>query len=148
MLFFDTNVLVYLRDPRDPAKTAAARDWLAAAIRRDAHVVSPQVIGEFLHILSRRSFGYGHAEISAELAMLSRFSRGETTNDVLARAAVIKGKTGFRLWDCVILVNAIDAGCSHLLSEDYEHGRVVDGVMIINPFLQKPETVLGALRNS
>jgi predicted nucleic acid-binding protein len=33
-------------------------------------------------------------------------------------------------------------GCSHFLSEDMQHGQIVDGVTIINPFLALPGELL------
>ena len=43
--FFDTNVLVYAHDPRDPVKQALARRLLTDAISNDTGVVSAQVLG-------------------------------------------------------------------------------------------------------
>jgi predicted nucleic acid-binding protein len=42
---------------------------------------------------------------------------------------------GFSLWDALILRCAMQSGCSVLLTEDMQHGRVIDGVKIVNPFL-------------
>jgi predicted nucleic acid-binding protein len=41
----------------------------------------------------------------------------------------------FSYWDALILHCAKKSGCRILLSEDMQHGRVVDGVEIVNPFL-------------
>jgi predicted nucleic acid-binding protein len=38
-------------------------------------------------------------------------------------------------WDALILHCAKQAGCREVLSEDMQHGQVVDGVRIVNPFL-------------
>jgi predicted nucleic acid-binding protein len=148
VLFFDTNVLIYMRDPRDARKQAAARHWLDRASDDNLHVVSPQVIGEFAHVMARREYGLAPDALRIEISKLSRFSRGETSTDVLLRGADLRKRTGFQFWDCVIAINAIDAGCRYLLSEDYEHQRKVDGVTIINPFLETPEPILAALRQN
>jgi predicted nucleic acid-binding protein len=42
---------------------------------------------------------------------------------------------GFSIWDGLIVAAAIDAKCSTLLTEDLQHGQVVEGLRIENPFL-------------
>ena len=42
--FIDTNVLLYAQDPQDPAKRAAAADWIGALAAREALVINPQII--------------------------------------------------------------------------------------------------------
>jgi predicted nucleic acid-binding protein len=37
-------------------------------------------------------------------------------------------------WDALIVQAAIVGGATHLLSEDLQHGRTIDGVTIQNPF--------------
>ncbi|HUO85631.1 MAG TPA: VapC toxin family PIN domain ribonuclease, partial [Thermoanaerobaculia bacterium] len=37
-------------------------------------------------------------------------------------------------WDALIVRAAVLAGCSVLLSEDFQHGEMIDGVRIENPF--------------
>jgi len=43
---------------------------------------------------------------------------------------------GFSIWDGLIVAAAIEAKCSALLTEDLQHGQVVEGVRIENPFLK------------
>lgn len=40
----------------------------------------------------------------------------------------------FSFWDGMIVRAAVTAGCKVLLTEDLQHGRVIDGVRIENPF--------------
>ena len=40
----------------------------------------------------------------------------------------------FSFWDALIVRTAAAAGCGLLLTEDLQHGQVVDGVRIENPF--------------
>jgi predicted nucleic acid-binding protein len=39
------------------------------------------------------------------------------------------------LWDSLVVRSAAVAGCATLLTEDLQHGRVIDGVRVTNPFL-------------
>jgi predicted nucleic acid-binding protein len=39
-------------------------------------------------------------------------------------------------YDSLIVAAALEAGCSALLSEDLQHGRIIDGRLTVrNPFL-------------
>jgi predicted nucleic acid-binding protein len=38
-------------------------------------------------------------------------------------------------WDALILRCAASARCTHLITEDLQHGQVLDGVRIENPFV-------------
>ena len=50
LVFVDTNVFVYARDPRDPAKQAKARDWLGLLWERQRGRTSMQVLNEFYDV--------------------------------------------------------------------------------------------------
>ena len=39
-------------------------------------------------------------------------------------------------WDGLIITAAEAAGCLHLFSEDMNHGQIIRGVKIVNPFRQ------------
>ncbi len=54
--FVDTNVLVYLRDPRFPEKTSRSAAWLRTARRNGRLVLSPQIANELCATLLRRGF--------------------------------------------------------------------------------------------
>ena len=51
------------------------------------------------------------------------------------RALGLSGRYGFSIWDSLIVAAAAEARCSKLLTEDLQHGQVIDGVRIENPFL-------------
>jgi predicted nucleic acid-binding protein len=41
---------------------------------------------------------------------------------------------GFSYWDSAIVAAARALGCDRLYTEDLSHGRVVEGIAIIDPF--------------
>ena len=41
----------------------------------------------------------------------------------------------FSLWDAMIVEAALKAGADRLLTEDFQHGRVIEGMRVENPFL-------------
>jgi predicted nucleic acid-binding protein len=141
-VFVDTNVFLYARDDRFPEKQAEALRWLAALAKRGSIVVGPQVLGEIHAVLLRGKLRIAPEEARRTTLALEGWSSGATDLDLIADAWSLRERTGFQWWDCVILGAAIRSGCPFLLSEDYQHGREVEGTTIINPFRVSPETIL------
>ena len=127
--FIDTNVLVYAQEA--DAKSETARRVVLAG-----GVISVQVLSEFADVL-RRKFRLEWAliaealsDVRAALDPVRPISIETHTHAVaLARAY------GFRFYDALILASALDAGCDTLLTEDFQTGRRVDGLTIVNPFV-------------
>lgn len=132
--FLDTNVLVYSDDPRDLVKQTKALDLIKDHLRRRTGVVSLQVLQEYFVSVT------GKLKLDAELAkrrveVFARFQVAEpTVSDILA-AIDPHRLHGFSYWDALVIRCASQSGCSVLLTEDLQNGRVVDGVEIVNPFL-------------
>jgi predicted nucleic acid-binding protein len=42
---------------------------------------------------------------------------------------------GYAYWDSLVIRCALVSGCKVILSEDMQHGQVIDGLRIVNPFL-------------
>jgi predicted nucleic acid-binding protein len=132
--FLDTNVLVYSDDPRDPAKQAKALNLIKDHLRMRTGVVSLQVLQEYFVSAT------GKLKLDAELAkqrveVFAKFHVAEpTVNDILA-AIDMHRLHSFSYWDALVLRMAKQTGCRVLLTEDMQHGQVVDGVRIVNPFL-------------
>jgi predicted nucleic acid-binding protein len=131
---FDTNILVYSDDPRDPGKQQIALNLIKMHLRMRTGVVSLQVLQEYFVSATRK------LKLDAELAkrrmeVFARFQVAEPVlNDILA-AIDLHRLNGFSYYDALVLRMAKEAGCRILLSEDMQHGQVVDGVRIVNPFV-------------
>ncbi len=54
----------------------------------------------------------------------------------LRRALAAVSEHGLSFWDAMLWACAREADCSLLLSEDFQHGRVIDGVRCHNPFVE------------
>ena len=141
-VFVDSNVFLYARDDRFPVKQERAQLWLSVLSARDAAVVSPQVLGEIHNTLLRGKIQVTVDEVRRTTLVLETWSHGATDLELIASAWSLRGQTRFQWWDCVILGSAIRAGCSYLLSEDFQHGREVGGITIVDPFQAGPETIM------
>ena len=128
-VFFDTNVLVYMTDS-DPARASRSRDLVRAG-----GVISVQVLNEFTDV-ARRKLKLTIPEIrlfllSVRLTCLVVPVKTATHE----RGVVIAERYGYRTYDCMIIAAAQLAGCKTLYSEDLQHGQVVDGLRIVNPYV-------------
>jgi predicted nucleic acid-binding protein len=132
--FLDTNVLVYSDDPRNPAKQAKALNLIKDHLRMRTGVVSLQVLQEyFVTATGKLRLDPGLAKQRVEV--FASFHVAEpAVGDILA-AIDLHRLHGFSYWDALVLRMAGQSGCRVLLTEDMQHGQVIDGVRIVNPFL-------------
>ena len=140
-VFVDTNVFLYARDDREPSKEAAAARWLSVLADRGVLVVSPQVLGEFLHVTLGGKLPITADEARKATVDLEAYSQGAVDLESIRIAWSLRRETAFPWWDCAILGSAVRAGCRYLLTEDFQHGRTLHGVTILNPFTVGPEAV-------
>jgi predicted nucleic acid-binding protein len=134
MVFFDTNVLLYSIS-RDPAE-AAKREIAVVLLDRADGALSVQVLGEFYVQATRptRSEPLRHELAVALISKWSRFHVQEINLSILNAALEIKAAHRFSYWDSAIIAAARALGCRELYTEDMSHGRIVEGVTILNPF--------------
>jgi predicted nucleic acid-binding protein len=132
--FFDSNILLYCDDAANPAKQLRAVELVLEHQRRNTGVVSLQVLQEYF-VNSTRKLRVEAALARQKVEVYTRFHVVEpSVSDILA-AIDLHRLRGFSYWDALILRCARQAGCSVLLTEDMQHGQVIEGVRIVNPFI-------------
>jgi predicted nucleic acid-binding protein len=131
--FFDTNILVYADDDDAPAKQRVARDLWHAHRRDGTGVVSLQVLQEYFVTVTGK-LKHDPRKARRKVELLAEFDVAEPdVSDILA-AIDLHRLHGFSFWDALILRSAQQAGCRVLLSEDFQGGREIDGIQVVNPF--------------
>ena len=135
--FFDSNILVYAFDQRDPRRSSIAQDLLARAQREHSAVISAQVVQETLNVLMRRLTPPMSATNARKVLdhILVPLWRIHPSAALYARGLGIQERYGFSFYDSLIVAAALAGGCSRLLSEDMQHGQQIEGVRVENPFL-------------
>lgn len=133
--FFDTNILLYLLSV-DTAKADRAEEVIAAG-----GIVSVRVLNEFVAVATRK-LGMPWHEIEEVLAQLRAVLQIEAlTIETHERGLAIAKRYGFSIYDCLIAASALNAECTVLYSEDFQHGQVVDErLTVCNPFIASRET--------
>ncbi|MBI4507486.1 MAG: PIN domain-containing protein [Chloroflexi bacterium] len=132
----DTNVLVYVYDPRDGVKQERALLVVDRLIASRRAVVSVQCLSEFFRVVTQRL-----PERMTGQEALTRVRRLARVCHVLdlTAAIVVEGchgasEHGLAIWDALIWAVAKLNQVPCVLTEDAEHGRVVEGVRFLNPF--------------
>lgn len=133
--FVDTNILLYSigDDPTDRGKCVRARAILASS----ELILSVQVFQEF-YVQATRPSSPGRISHELALAFISRWRRFQVqpiTQALFDRALDLCARYKLSYWDSAIIAAAAAAGCAEVLTEDMQHGAVLAGVRIHNPFL-------------
>lgn len=132
--FFDSNVLIYGDDAAYGAKQSRALNLIEEHLRNGTGVVSIQVLQEYFVNVTRK-LGVNPALAKSKVEVFAKFQViVPDVADVLA-AIDLHRLSGLSYWDTLIVRCAKQAGCSALLTEDMQHGQLIDGVRIVNPFL-------------
>lgn len=136
LVFVDTNILAYARDPRDPRKQAIAMDWLRLLANQRTGRLSWQVLIEFYAVATHpRKLAMVETAAQADILALEAWNPVRPDAELLQRAWGVQSRYGFSWWDAMVVAAALHAGCSTLLSEDLQHEQRVEGTLtIIDPF--------------
>ena len=126
--FFDTNIPLYLLSG-DARKASLAEDLMA-----EGGTISVQVLNEFTAV-ARRKHTTPWPKIEVMLGALKQVCDVEPlTPAVHERAIVLAQRWRIPIYEAMIAASAFEAGCTVLYSEDFQDGRIVDGMIIRNPF--------------
>lgn len=134
--FFDSNVLIYTFDTRDPRRCAIAQGLLARAQREHSAIISAQVVQETLNVLGRRLTPPMSAADARKVLdhILVPLWRIHPSTALYARGLDIQERYGFSFYDSLIVAAALEGGCTRLLTEDMQHGQQIEGLRVENPF--------------
>jgi predicted nucleic acid-binding protein len=133
--FFDTNVLVYLFDNRDPEKKIRAQQIFAEESERGRAVLSTQVLQEFYWAVTRKLSSPLPAEVAEERVRdFSRLPLVRVDAPMILAAIARSRSQSFSFWDSLVVEAALRAGAGRLLTEDLQHGQRIEGLTVENPF--------------
>jgi len=131
--FVDTNVLVYAVAEDEKLKRTRAREVLSDCVEKGSAVISSQILQEFYSV-STNKMGLDalHArDLTQRWTSMETVSMGPA--DVLA-AIDVSILNCLSIWDSLVVTAAAKSNCEVLLTEDLNHGQVINGVRIENPF--------------
>jgi predicted nucleic acid-binding protein len=129
----DTNVLLYVHDPRDPRKQAMATTLVAALT--DA-VLFWQVACEYVAASRKLApLGFRQDDAWRELLRLQSLWNCVTPQwPHLSRCQTLIQTRSLSFWDALLIGAALESGVQKLYSEDLVGIGNIPGIDIINPF--------------
>jgi predicted nucleic acid-binding protein len=142
-VFVDTNVLIYALDDADLKKQEAAREWRAELWKRRQGRISFQVLQEF-YVKVTRKWPNVRQDARSEVRDLLAWRPLSVDGVMLERAWKIRDRYQISFWDALIVAAAKSASCRYLLTEDFQAGQDLDGLLVVNPFRNDPASLLSA----
>lgn len=134
--FLDTNIIVYSFDPDHPAKQKKARGLIEKALKENRGVISFQVVQEFFNVALRKfqkPLSLPECQLYLD-EVLWPLCEVLPSKELYQAGFHLKKETGFSFYDSIIVAASHQSGCKILYSEDLEHGRKINGLLIENPF--------------
>ncbi len=127
--FFDSNVLLYL------GSVEAFKADAVDALLSDGGTISVQVLDEFASV-SQRKLRRSMREIRAVLDEIRAVCDVVTaTLAVHEKGLDIAERFKFSVYDSMLISAALWANCTIFYTEDLQHGQVIEGLAIRNPFI-------------
>src|SRR5437016_6144086 len=120
-VFFDTNVLVYAYDPRDPRKLQIAAELIAQGIRTSTGVISAQVLSEFA-LTALQKLHQSSQIVVQELRAFEELQIIQLAPELIRQAVEVRELYKIHFWDAQIIAAAEAANCEAVLSEDLSAG--------------------------
>jgi predicted nucleic acid-binding protein len=147
LISFDTNILVYAAAEGTDERHVRAVALIGEAVRSQRCIQTLQSLAEFYNVTTRR-VGIAPdraAEIVTGWQRVVPVDAASMADLDHAMRAVREHQLSF--WDALLWATVRRAGVTVLVSEDFQDGRVIEGVRIANPFVAANDTVIGdALR--
>ncbi len=136
LVFVDTNVLVYARDPREPAKQAQAREWLHTLWNEQRGRTSIHVLSEYFDVVTRKlKTPVSREDAWDDVQFYLTWNPQPIDADVLTRAHELARRQRLSWWDCLVIAAAQAQECVLLLSEDIRDEADFAGLIVRNPFV-------------
>jgi predicted nucleic acid-binding protein len=143
-VFVDSNVLVYERDSSEPEKQPLAEAWVRRLWETRSARVSYQVLHEYyVNVTTKLKPGLTTDEAQRDVRDLMAWKPLALDWTILDGAFTVEHRFRLSFWDALIVSAAQRAECPYLLTEDLQSGQDFDGVVVLNPFEQGPEKILG-----
>lgn len=133
--FVDTNILVYAYDIDAGPKREVALNLISDLWRSRLGVISTQVLQEFYVTVTRKLANpLDRATARRVLGAYAAWPVHAIDFDDVVAASDIEERRQLSFWGALIISAAISARAERLVSEDFQSGRTIEGVMVVNPF--------------
>lgn len=136
--FFDTNVLAYALDEKEPSKRQRSVELLKQAVVEGKAVVSNQVLAELFWVIRRKFNSPGI--MSKALDFIEAASKEEKilklnySHKTVNKAARLSLDSSAPFWDALIAQTMLENGVKVIYTENTADFAKIPGLKAINPF--------------
>jgi predicted nucleic acid-binding protein len=135
-LFLDTNILVYAYDLDAGDKRQISADLIRRMWQAGNGALSTQVLQEFyVNVTAKIPSPLSPSEARAVVSQYFVWHVELNTPASVVHASEIQERNRLSFWDALIVAAASRAGSAIVYSEDFNHGQILEGVRVLNPFL-------------
>lgn len=140
LVFVDTNVLLYAVDDTVISKRDQAQAWLSALWSQRCGRLSTQVLNEYYWNVCkkfRNSVSRGDAR-----AVVRRYQLWQpwlVDHATIESAWAVETRYQVSFWDALLVAAAQHMGCRYVLTEDLQHGQIIDKLQVLSPFHSSPD---------
>ena len=135
-VFVDTNILVYAHDLDASVKHDQAAEIVGQLWETRNGVLSTQVLQEFYVTLTRKvSSTLSKLEARKLVQKYSNWQVVLNDSTIISQASEIEESYNLSFWDALIISAAYSHNVPTILTEDLNHGQIIEGILIENPFL-------------
>jgi predicted nucleic acid-binding protein len=133
--FVDSNILIYAHDLDAGTRQRRASELLKKLWEDGAGRLSAQVLQEFYVNVTQKIRAPLPIGTAREIVRnYAAWVHMPITPATIVRASEIGEIWRISFWDSMIVAAAEQNGVSDLLTEDLNHGQLVAGIRIVNPF--------------
>lgn len=133
--FFDTNILIYSVDTNETGKYDLAADLVEEHLVRENGAISVQVLREFYSVSRKMKNPLSDEQARDMVDYFSTFRTLSEDASMVLGAVRRTGEMSISFWDALIVEAALKAGADRLFTEDLQHGQIIEGMRVENPFL-------------
>lgn len=135
-VFVDTNILVYAHDLDAGNKHDQAAEIVSQVWESRNGVLSTQVLQEFYVTLTRKvSSTLSKLEARKLVQKYSHWHVVLNDPSIIIQASEIEESNNISFWDALIVSAAYSQNVPTILTEDLNHGQIIEGIFIRNPFI-------------
>lgn len=134
-VFVDTNILIYAHDLSAGNKHNKAAYLIEHLWETETGVISTQVLQEF-YVTITRKIKNPVKPVHAREIIRNYLAWPVQSNDpeMTISASEIEERNRISFWDALIVAAALKLQAGKIVTEDLNHGQLIEGIRIENPF--------------
>jgi predicted nucleic acid-binding protein len=133
VISFDSNILVYAADNSAGERHVRAADLIARSIRCGNCVQTLQSLAEFFSVVTRKTGIPAAAAAFVEGWTAVALVEAGTAADLSDSIRAVRDHH-LAFWDAMLWATIRRLGVHILITEDFQDGRMLDGVRFVDPF--------------